>query len=409
MTVNQSERAAQSVDEGSRLPRSLLTYFLTLAVAGSLFTYSSVSDTVHLGITVPAVMLFGVLAVYRNSSLRVSRYALLAYVAIWLIYVPHALAPSLDTWALIRLPAFISGSFILLFVVPNVISLEQFLRTVFYVAAGVTLLGLPVLLVGSYDIAGLVFSPYAFPGTIPIVGVMIRPFSSFLVNPNPYGFIAGLGALAGLGVCASSRRGINIGLLTLVVLGLYLSLSRASLLGWGIGASLFVAYRYAGRYFVVVLVGGGLTLGGYMVAALIGVVPDVLGVGELFLYDRLDFWTAAIRALDGHELFGIGFGGRAEANVPLNLHNGYVFVLLTRGLVGFAAHIALLGLAYRQCLCDLRNATTAALFAMLTMILTVTFFESIILFGFGGLKVLATLVVGYSVQPRPVRDGPSDH
>ncbi|MUV50092.1 hypothetical protein [Haloarcula sp. CBA1122] len=141
-----------------------------------------------------------------------------------------------------------------------------------------------------------------------------------------------------------------------------------------------------------------------MIAAIVGMVPDILGVGELFLYDRLDYWAASIRALDGHELFGIGFGGRSAANVPSNLHNGYIFVLLTRGIIGLAAQITLLGLAYRHSIFNLTDLTAATSLSMLTMVLVVTFFESVILFGFGGLPVLATLVVGFAIQPKPIRN-----
>lgn len=376
----------------------VLSLLFVLIVATSIIDYTRASDVAHILTAVPAVFLFGILALHRNPIVEVPRYALLAYLVIWGTYIPHAVTPPISTFALARIPVFMASSFVLLFIVPNVISLEQFLSTTFYLAAAVTMIGLPTAFIGEYQLFGLVISGFRNPENLLLFGMTLHPVKSVFANPNPFGGFVGIGIISGLGVYYHRRRPVDGILLGIVTSGLILSMSRAALLSVVAASLLFFTYRLRGRLAVYQLSLVGLITTVYLIGALVGYLPDFVGMRHVEFYARFEFWSDAIKALDGHELFGVGFQPRSNVVGTNNLHSGYVFVLLTRGIVGGLAHVAFLCLAYRQRLISLTDAKSAALLGLLTIVLILMAFESVSLFGFAVYPVVASLVIGFSIR-----------
>lgn len=388
-------RSGNSVEIGS----GVCGWLLAVVLVGSTLDYSTASNLVHVLVTVPTVGALGVFGVYLRPKLEIPRYALVGYLAIWLIYLPHAIVPTVNTWALVRIPVFMGGLFVLLFVVPRTVSLQRFLSTVFYVVALICIVGLPTVVIGRYEVFGRVISAYLTMYETPIWGIKIYPLESLFDNPNPLGVVSAMGFAAGLGVVDRRRDVLHVALLAAVGLSLYLTLSRGAYVAAFVAVAVYGTYRRFGRRGVFVLMTAGGILASYFFAALFGLVPDIVGVQTQFKYGRLTFWSRAFAALRDAPLFGIGFQRLADEIGVYNTHSGYVYVLLTRGFVGGIVHFAFLSLVVQQRLNSLRDERTAALLAMLVVVLTLMVFDSLILFGFSSHTVWSALIVGYSLQP----------
>lgn len=382
---------------------------LAVIVAVSTFSHTQLPEVVHEVTTLVALAAFGLMAVRRLNTVGIPRYALYAYLAIWLIYLSHAVFPAPFPWALVRIPVFVATSFVCLFLVPSLVPLERFQQIIFYVAGVATLLGLPTLVVGDYTGFGLGVSQFQFTDRVPLYGATVHPITSVYTNPNGFAKIAGLGFLSGLGVAFHSRRPEDFALLAAIGLALVATLSRGAALGVAAGGSLFVAYRLGGRRLTAVLAALGIAVTATFVAALAGLVPDLLGVRAAFRYSRLDIWTAGVKTVRSAPLFGIGFRPLKPFVGYNNVHSGYLFVLLTRGAIGLVIHLVFLGIVFARQVAAVEDATDAALLGMLTMVLTTMAFDSAALFGLAVNAVWPSLVVGYALRarPRPVASEPT--
>jgi O-antigen ligase len=112
----------------------------------------------------------------------------------------------------------------------------------------------------------------------------------------------------------------------------------------------------------------------------------------------LTFWTRAFSALQNTPLFGIGFQRLGEVIGVSNIHSGYVYVILTRGIVGGLIHLGFLILVVRQRLDSLEDGRNSALLALFVVVIIIMVFDSLLLFGFASHAVWPALVVGYSLQ-----------
>lgn len=386
----------------------LLLVLFTVVGCGSVLDYTPIPDIYHVLVTVPAVFGFGLLAAYFRPKVEPPLYALVAFMAIWLILIPHAILEGVDTFAIIRFPVFMAGSFILLFVAPQVVNLQDFLNVVFYFAAVLTLIALPTALLGEYEILGYAVRAHPGFGELPLLGTEFRPLKSVFSNPNPFGVMTAFGGVAGLTVYFRRERASDVVLLAIVVLGLFLSLSRAAFLAFAAASAVLLTYRYFGVFWaqVVTVAGGVIAL--YFLSSLVGYVPDYFGVQGLLKYDRIRYWQAAIRALRDNVLFGIGFQPLADFVGANNLHNSYLYVFLTRGVVGGLVHFAFLGFAVRQALIRLDSIERAGIMGMAITVLVFMFFDSMLLFGFSTHAVFPALIFGYLIVPDTHPKPPSE-
>lgn len=382
----------------------LLPWLLAIILIGSTLDYSKIPESIFLLVTVPAIAAFGIIGIYYRPGLEIPRFALIAYTAIWLVYIPHAVFPTANVWALIRIPAFMVGLFVLLFIVPQFVSLKTFITMIFYIVAMLGILGLPTIILGSYEMIGewgQFVEAWPEKSSTPILGFEIYPLTSVFANPNPFGFVASIGTVAGLNVVTRRKDVVHVILFAIVGLSVYLTLSRAAYLATVVAVTIYLGYRYLGRKFAFMAVGLGLLSAMYLFPASLGYLPDFVGVRNVFEGGRLVFWTRAIETWSQSPLFGIGFQPISEEIGQTNLHNGYLYPFLTRGIVGGLVQLGFLGLVLHRRLTLLRDGETATLLSMFLIVLVIMAFEAIILFGFSSQTVWPALVVGYAIFDSP--------
>ena len=383
---------------------SLTTTLFVLIILSSTIDMTDLNRTFHVITVVPLVFLFGVAAVLKSDSLRIPRYALVAYAVLWTIYSFQAVLPPLNSWALIRIPILMTTSFIILIVAPQTVDLDDFLYFLYLFPVVLTLIGLPTLIFGEVHLATLQIAPHEVPKQPPFLEVWIHPLKSVLSNPNPFGFVAGLGFVSGLSFYYRFRRRVDLFFLIILSAGVYLSASRGAFATTAIGVGLLSAYHYLDARAVYALTGAGLLGFGYLLAAGLGYLPDYVGTATL-IPARIRLWTAATKAILANPILGTGFQPIGDAVAPYtpageitnNIHNTYLYVLMTRGIVGGLVHFGFLGLLYRNCLAGMRDIRGAALLSILTMVLVEMLFEGLAMFGLSLFSVIPALVFGFAL------------
>jgi len=360
--------------------------------------------SLHVPVILFAILVFCVALLFNLGEISIPKFALFAYGTLWGIYTFHVLSLPIETWTLIRIPIFVVSSFLFLFVVPNFIDFDDFLLIIYLLTTALSIIGLPTLILGEYQLLGLVVKTHNVTKALPLFSTPIYPLKSLLANPNPFGFVTGIGFVSGLSLYYRDRRFGHIPILIVLFAGVLLSASRGALLTTLVGVGVLSAYTCLGLKVVYAAIISGLASVVYSLAALIGFVPDIIGIPGL-IPRRIELWMIGIQAISDYLLFGTGFLPLGDVLTPYvpqqesvnNLHNTYLYVLLTRGFVGGIVHFGFLGLLYRNCLSKLRDVRSATALALLTMVLIEMLFEGMAMFGLSLFSVLPALVFGYAL------------
>lgn len=324
---------------------------------------------------------------------------------IWGVFV---LTTMLDptTAGMLRLGAFTVITGINLFVVPAVINRAVFHDVLACTAGAFVLIGLPTVLLGSYEIAGLTITSWDTTQTL--AGVVLHTPVSIFDNPNYLSGFAAIGVVASGAMFVRSRRLLAVGAFGLNTLGVVLAGGRAALLALVAAGGLYIVYRLFGRTAMAGLVAFGafgVVIGFAMVFAIIP-GPDV--IAQVNLGDRRATWSAAYEAVRSRPLLGWGPGNDAELlagylhnSVDVTTtHNSYIRMFLISGVLGGGAYLVL---TINTLVIGIRNARSETVFTILLLVafLILQLFAGMTIFGLSLLSMLGALFVGYVQSSAP--------
>jgi len=308
---------------------------------------------------------------------------------------------------LLRTCVFIYSAVLCLFVVPKVISFDDFLGLVARCSALLVLIGLPTAIIGDYPLFGVTVTPHIYGFTLPAPGFLegdIQPITSILDNPNVLAVLTGLGFAGGLyELRQAPERHVGWMLVSINAVGAYLSGSRAVVMILVLVSGVFVTHHFLGSKwnagFITLFLGAVLIVltAGAGVSAIPGVVPRV-DIGS-----REHLWTAAWRAIESRPLLGFGLGDRqavlelfvTDGKKIQTTHNSYLRMALTTGLLGGAAYVLLfLRAGYRATFVS-QNVGLTSVIALITLH---QLFGAYSIFGLALNSVLAAIFLGYAIS-----------
>jgi O-antigen ligase len=368
-------------------------------ILASIVGLTGIGNAFHAMTAVPAVLLFGTVAVVRDRRIYVSVFAMFAYCSIWLIYIFHSLYPSPSVFSLIRMLIFMTGSFILLFILPHTIGVHTFMKALFYIGFPIALLGLISVLLGEAHLFGLTVSTHHNVATIPLTRIKIFPAESIFSNPNSLGLFSCFASISGLAIYYNEKKLFQIPILLTVMISVFLSFSRSSIFVFCISLILITIYTTFGKKWVSYLTVLGLFLGGFFAISLVGVIPDYFEVQSLLSHSRPQIWNRAIHTLAENRLVGVGIQPLNQFIGTNNPHNTYIMVFVRRGLVGGVIYIIFLFYAIWNLIWRAENLVIVCLLTMMVSLLLVMNFESIPIYGFSIFPVILSIVVGFSIMP----------
>lgn len=132
-------------------------------------------------------------------------------------------------------------------------------------------------------------------------------------------------------------RWLTLGVLGLVVLALYLTYSRTSMLALGVGLGVIAVMRYR-RFIPLMLLGAGLLLLLPQARDYLERFLDAFRGGDLATQMRLGEYSDSLRLISQYPIFGVGFTGSPSIDLYSSVASMYLIMANQIGLVGVALY-----------------------------------------------------------------------
>lgn len=134
-------------------------------------------------------------------------------------------------------------------------------------------------------------------------------------------------------------RWLTVLVLGLVVLSLFLSFSRASMLAMAIGISAIAFVRYR-RFIPFLLIGASLLLFLPQTQVYLERFMDAFRGADLATQMRLGEYSDSLRLIQRYPIFGVGFTGTPDIDIYTDVASMYLIMANQIGLVGVAIYLS---------------------------------------------------------------------
>lgn len=238
------------------------------------------------------------------------------------------------------------------FFIPRYVSRNVFFWGLSLVAGFFVVIGLPVYVIGSYDLWW--FQPQLFEATatIPLLGTEFHYLQSVLDNPNILAVLTFSGAFAALVLAVENvfqRRFLLVSLASVLFflngLATYLTHARASWLALALATVVYAGYVLFGRRSVP------FTVVPLALASAVLLLTILFAVGPIDAHGRAPLWMAGLRAIkNAPSALGYGVVNTHAVIEPFvtdphfrgySPHNSYVQIFLQVGIVGGLAYLVI--------------------------------------------------------------------
>lgn len=167
------------------------------------------------------------------------------------------------------------------------------------------------------------------------------------IDPNTLGGVLAISAIVIAPQVFARRpvlryRWLTVGVLLLIVLALFLSYSRASMLAFVIGLGVIAVMRYR-RFLPWLAVGGVLLMLLPQTQAYVARFVDAFTGADLATQMRIGEYTDSLRLIGRYPIFGVGFTGTPDIDLYTDVASMYLIMANQIGLVGVAIFLVLVG------------------------------------------------------------------
>lgn len=376
----------------------------TLLFAGVLFT-SILPYTRYLPRFVSYALVLAAYAVIFVYIVRISprlvlpRSILAPLIILSGIFIYHTvISPTIDS--AVRTPVFIFVVFFNLFVIPRFVNLRTYTLTVACLSSVLVFIGLPTVVFGEVSLFGFSIKPWT--NSFRVFGIELFMLNSVMYNSNPFSQFVGIGLISSVWLVAQRASLPRMSLLGLTAVGLFLSQSRGAILAVGIGLSLYISSMILGMKWLK------LSTTGVLIGAVCGMVVLLMfpSLFDISLTGRRYLWLAAIEAGGMSPLLGTGPGQTAEMLRPYLpveykgavVHNSYLRMLVTTGILGTASYLFIHLDVLRQLLIRGTTNEEAAIVCIIITGMVMQMFESFSLFGISSTSIIVSISVGLGLN-----------
>lgn len=351
--------------------------------------------------------LLAAVVLLKNERLRVERLSFAALSIVWIVFGWHLIAagPNVPTGEALRVPVFIWFSFTGVFLVPQLVPEEFVFKLVSRLATCLLLIGLPSVLVGSYEIAGLTITGHTTGVTNPLTGAPLYAVESLYRNPNPFSFLLAVGCLSALYEYVRERTTVSALMSIFCAVGVLTTQSRTLTVAMLSGLLLVAGmYRLSRDIYVFVSMTGILTifLGTYVMFYLAAFSSYVQ---LLDLTGRVRLWNAAFEAVTTEPI--LGYGPRDTGEIINSLapeidqaktpHNSFLRMFVTTGIVGGSTYLLFNIYVFLQQVRSYATVEDGVRISLLAVVLLPQLFESYSIFGVSFNSVFSSIVIGYAI------------
>ncbi|WP_191906046.1 O-antigen ligase family protein [Haloarcula hispanica] len=381
--------------------------FLGLLLLFSSLNNTSASETTYLLTAIPTltILLFYTLLRRPLPDLVVSKFAFTLIMIIWGSYFISFIIPPVEVSEFMRIFPFFVANLCVIFWIPNVINAKSFIRQLSVVSCVLTLIGLPTAVLGAYSVGPLQISGVGESFSL-FQGVELWIVSSIFDNQNIFSMIAALGSVSSLGAYIFTRKMLYQLSTILCLIGLFLAQGRASILASILGIGIILVHQVAGakQFRQVVALGAVTSL--ITTFCVLWIFPIEHLVSAIELSGREYLWPAGVKAIINNPIFGIGIDSTSGAIAPYlsetligsGVHNTYLYIFLTAGIVGGTAYLLLVSQMGLTALLRINSSEGITIFALFAGLLTIQMFSSSPFFGFSVRPIVTGLTFGYLLQ-----------
>lgn len=337
-------------------------------------------------------------AIYYVSILQknvyISHRIFVAIFIIYLLFIYHLLLDPTNVDLVARVFIFIPVSFICLFILPHLIPSDQFLKVISVIAGVVAFVGIPTAIAGEFVPLLEVHRKEQ------LFDIEVYVIQSVLHNPNPLGELLFFGIIASL--IWPKGSSIRRGLISICVLGLVLSQSRAAFLAVGVSIFVYIAGNYIeqNKFQQLLLVCFGSGVVGYLM--LLRLIPGPATIEEIYLSGRLNIWHAAIDAAQAQPLIGHGpgdvptiVGEFSTSSIGAGVYNSFLRLFVTTGIIGGLCYLYLFVYAIVHNLKQTQTQQQLILFSIMVGFIVNELFSGNSIFGLSVTSVIAAMILGY--------------
>jgi len=321
------------------------------------------------------------------------------------IFTQQPVSTSLRTLALVIFTS------INMYIIPDQMEFDKFLRVLSRIGAAIVLIALPTVFVDSYSIIGYEIYAYKWNFNLPtpiISSEIINPIQGPFNQPNIFGFITSVALIGSFKELRTSYSTSSI-LLTLINLsGSYLSGSRAAFYFSIFATVIFFLYIYFDllekklvAYFILLL---SLTF----TTVISGILPISNPFLLVDLQNRAPIWSAAVDAIRTKPLIGFGPGDQVDYLKPFYMselqnstHNSFLRMFLTTGLLGGISYILLLVHVISCSVTSIKDEFDPSIAAVILLLVLHQTFAGFAIFASIGVSVYAVIsaiMFGYAIR-----------
>ncbi len=169
------------------------------------------------------------------------------------------------------------------------------------------------------------------------------------IDPNGFGgFLLMCGAVTAPQVFSPRpvfKRWMALGSLGLIVLALFLTDSRGSMISLAVALTFIAALRYR-RLLIIMLLAGVLALFLPVTQRYVAKFEAGLSNQDVETQMRFGEYKDALTLIGRHPVIGVGFSGTPEIDLYLGVANTYLTVASNAGLAGLAGYLLMFGSAF---------------------------------------------------------------
>lgn len=288
-----------------------------------------------------------------------------------------------------------------IFILPRIISLHHFLFIASRYSAILVFIGfLPYI---GLNIQSSVFDLSLWGGRLYIYPDL-RPITSIFGNPNAFGFLTLVGALAALFEWQRFRSSSAIIFFGINFIGLVFTNYRSGWIAFFVAMSLFIVYSLGGRRLLALSIAGGISAFTLILLIMFGVIPGPTRLTEISLGNRRPLWVGGVQAIRDQYLLGHGLGNTGTVlnqytapGITSGVHSTFIRMFMALGVVGGTMYIVFYLSVVLNSAKQATNYRLATIPVFLTAFFFVQVFESHSFLGASLLSVPIALMMGYHI------------
>lgn len=390
--------------EGTEGPLSVLKWkevVFGLFLASSLLTVTTLPQIRFIAPLLFVSILFVAGFFFSHHYPILNPYATIPVAIVYLIHIYHLIAGSIGFAEAARIGIYIFVSGTCIFLLPRLVPKTVFLRLVSYLATFTILIGLPTFVIGPYSLLFLEFNIYSGTYAIPILGIRVPQFMSFMSNPNPAGELAMFGLLASI-VEYTHRSRYGIPCLLICGIGLYLINSSAAILGTMAGIFIYTLWRSDFSEYLDIIVVSVISIVSILYLMVLQLIPGPEFLTSLSFSNRVPIWLGAVEAIGDAPLLGHGPGDMrtimdpyVEGHLGAAIYNSFLRLFVTTGFIGGLSYLVFFAYPLVKYPKVIRDSKSIIIYSMLLAFVVNEMFSGNSVFGISFTSITGALLLGY--------------